>query len=229
MCGKLKVRRRETKNMRVRHDIDRFETVELNQYCKKTCTYDNFKQYLQLKLKKDNELQMVYGHPMFRQFKFLVYCKQKSSEDKIIHKIKSELCKSSKPKNENRTTALNEEQIENARKATNQLVIGYGNWGANPNLRRNAPTPGIGLRRRFEKHFQVVIVNEYMTSQKCPCCKEEKSLKKHKMNGNEIHHLLCCKNSDCSSRWWNRNVAGSINILERFFEMKKPHEVVHNV
>lgn len=108
---------------------------------------------------------------------------------------------------------------ENAAKTADNLVIAWGNWGKNPNaLKGCCPTPGIGIRRRMESFFDTVTVCEYMTSQTCPCCREQ-SLKKYtRSNGHEIHHLLRCTNGTHQSRLWNRNVVGSFNILHRFIE-----------
>ena len=112
-------------------------------------------------------------------------------------------------------------KLENASKKTDQLVIGWGNWGKNPNVIKGCcPTPGIGIRRRMECYFRTVTICEHLTSQTCPCCNTEKTLEKvkRKKSDYEIHHLLRCKNDDCKSRLWNRNVVGSINILKRFIE-----------
>lgn len=34
-----------------------------------------------------------------------------------------------------------------------------------------------------------------------------------------IHHshLLCCTNESYNSRWWNRNVVGSFNIVQNYY------------
>ena len=75
---------------------------------------------------------------------------------------------------------------------------------------------------------KIATIPEHGTSQGCPCC-ENRSLnpyettKEEQLNNNIIketkkihkHHLLCCTNKDCDSRWWNRNVAGAFNILSR--------------
>ena len=96
-----------------------------------------------------------------------------------------------------------------------QLEIAYGNWGMHPNaLKGCASTPGIGLRRRCQRFFQTFTVPEDGTSKTCPCCKE-KTLTNPSIKGITRHHLLRCTNEACRSRWWNRNVAGSLNILDR--------------
>ena len=103
----------------------------------------------------------------------------------------------------------------NLNKSNSSLAIAWGDWGKHPNaLKGYEPTPGIGIRRRFSSYFKTFTINEYLTSQRCPCCKDTKCLKKHKDTNNiEKHHLLRCTNDHCKSRWWNRNVVGSFNIL----------------
>jgi hypothetical protein len=97
------------------------------------------------------------------------------------------------------------------------VLMFYGNWGRNPNLKNSAPTPGIGLRRKIHKKIPTMTVDEHYTSKTCPCC-QERTLENPKLLGptrnvSEKHHLLRCENVNCQSRWWNRNVVGSYNIL----------------
>ena len=49
--------------------------------------------------------------------------------------------------------------------------------------------------------------------------KNVKKLKLREKNSQreiERHHLLRCTKDQCKSRWWNRNIAGSFNILTKF-------------
>lgn len=203
---------RRKQGLKRRRGIQDFETQALSEQCKRTCRYKSFKAYCQLRHSKNTEFKKVYEHSVFRQFKFLAYCKEKSSEDKFIQKVRNTFSKAN-PKS---ATCLSPEMKANALKETTNLVIGWGDWGKNPNLRGNDPTPGIGIRRRFESHFKTRTVNEFLTSQTCPCCKQERVLKNPSINGFERHHLLRCSNDKCKSRWWNRNVVGSYNILSKF-------------
>ena len=117
-------------------------------------------------------------------------------------------------------TCNTEAMSSNAVKKSKSLVLGWGNWGKNPNaLKNNAPTPGIGIRRRFESFFQTETIDEHNTSKTCPCCKD-KSLKAVDFVKESFtihkHHLLRCTNELCHSRWWNRNV---FNILDRLLNL----------
>jgi len=62
------------------NEIDVFESTVLNQTCKKSCTYATFINYCRTKHSRINDISKIYSNPMFRQFKFLTYCKSKSSE-----------------------------------------------------------------------------------------------------------------------------------------------------
>lgn len=218
-------RRKETLKRRRMAGLEEFETKVLSETSKKSCYYDTFKTYCSQRDSKSTEMKALYGHPVFRQFKFLGYCKTKSSEDKFANKVQTTFSKSSEAKKKingqlKGVNSLSQEMLENAHKATQELVIGWGNWGKNPNaLKAGAPTPGIGIRRRFERYFPTRTVCEHLTSQTCPCCKGVRTLKKYGIGGIERHHLLRCTNENCESRCWNRNVAGSLNILVRFMSM----------
>ena len=143
---------------------------------------------------------------------------------KTFQKSASSVKKCITPKNEKTSKSsvkrcMTPKMIENSEKESTQLVIGWGNWGKNPNaLKGCAPTPGIGIRRRFEGFFKTETIDEHNTSQICPCC-QDKSLKAMDFVREAVkihkHHLLRCTNEPCHSRWWNRNVAGAFNILNR--------------
>lgn len=106
------------------------------------------------------------------------------------------------------------------------FIIAYGNGGQGMNnLKGMQSCPNVTIRRHLESYFNVFSQNEHYTSKTCPCCNErsldcfnktkfdetkEKNITYHK------HHLLRCTNVNCESRWWNRNVVGSFNILKRF-------------
>ena len=201
-----------------------YETEVLSKTCKKTCIFTKFVEYWKCRsvLK---ERQTVYNKAYFRQMKFLVYCKTKSSEMKFFDAIKKTFLPATQKK-ANRWMNIEpsphcESVIKDKlKKACETCVIGWGNWGRNPNLKGNAPTPGIGFRRRAAKYFETITIPEDYTSQTCPCCKERRF--EHPVVGEkyatEKHHLLRCTNDACKCRWWNRNVVGSYNILRRFVD-----------
>jgi hypothetical protein len=66
--------------------------------------------------------------------------------------------------------------------------------------------------------FKWFIEILYITRNERKTCLSTESLKNEKVNDIERHHLLRCYNDSCISRWWNRNVVGSFNILDRAFK-----------
>lgn len=208
-----------------------YETEFMSETCKKTCFLNGFRLYWERR--RVLTTQGLYKHPFFRQAKYLVYTKIKSSEQIFFNKVKGVFlpaCSADKvpkwmTKSDDPTIKW---IIHRAMTPTKHIKIGWGNWGRNPNLKNNAPTPGIGIRRRAEKVFgkrSTITVPEEYTSKTCPCCKTI-TLDNPVVGNAHIkkHHLLRCTNNDghCRCRWWNRNVAGGINILTRFIDALAP-------
>ena len=211
----LKVRKKITLSKKRKVDLETYETQIMNRFSKQSCLLSNFYRYVCSRKRKEVEFTKLYSHPVFRQFKFTNYVKVKSSEDKFKNKIMRTFTPSNAKTIGSCSTPT---MVSNAQKtvlSSTEIIIG---WGKSPNcLKGIGPTPGIGIKRRFGSIFNTVTVDEYMTSKTCPCCKNV-TLKVH----NKKHHLLRCTKEDCKSRWWNRNVAGSVNILDRFLKLNYP-------
>lgn len=202
--------------------LETYETQVLNQYPKRSCHPEVFKRYAFLRKQKEKIFLKTYNHHVFREFKFTAFCKSKSSEHRFVDRVFKTF---SKPRVDSRP-CMSQVMKENACKEAldyQGFVIGWGDWGKSPNaLKGVAPTPGIGIRKRLGSFFRTITVNEFLTSQTCPCCCGERCLKKARIQGSEEkHHLLRCTNESCQSRWWNRNVVGSFNILKRLLESQQ--------
>jgi len=216
-----KARKKETLKKRKKAGVEDIETQLLNRHPKKSCLFDTFARYASMRKRHEGLFLNTYSHPLFRQFKFTFHCKAKGSEHKFANKVFNTFGPSSTSAYKHCITEAMKQNLEKVAKSPKDIVIGWGNWGRNPNaLKGIEPTPGIGIRRHFESFFRTETVDERLTSQGCPCCKGERNLKTHKPEGSEFerHHLLRCTNESCQSRWWNRNVAGSFNILSRFLD-----------
>ena len=89
-----------------------------------------------------------------------------------------------------------------------RVTILYGDWGRQPNLKHQAPSPGIGLRRILHATPGIVTitVREAYTSSFCPRCGG------HVDNDRGVHGLLRC--DTCGVRW-SRDVVGAKNILAK--------------
>ena len=206
--------------------LEEYETQVMNRYQKRSCHPETFRRYACSRKRIEPKITNCYQHPMFREFKFLVYSKTKSSEDRFKHKIFETFKDSQTEVDYGKCSS--DVMKANASKEVSKcqdFLIGWGDWGKKPNaLKCGGPTPGIGIRRRFESLFKTTTVPEHYSSQECPCCKG-RCLKKARIGGeisNPItkHHLLRCTNENCQSRWWNRNVAGAFNILSRLLDGK---------
>lgn len=196
----LLTRQKKTLKRKEKFDLGTYECQILNKYTKKSSCYDTFKRYSMLRKEKETVFTTCYSHPMFQQFKFTTYCKTKSSEHKFMNhvfKTFSSQPKQMQKKNGCFTDAM-KANISKQITSTKEIVIGWGNWGKNPNVLKGlAPSPGIGLRRSFEGLFKTITVDEHLTSQTCPCCHGDRCLARTKIanknNENiERHHLLRC-------------------------------------
>ena len=224
-----------------------YETEVMSTTTSRTCHLERFLLYVALRREIEPEAKRLYARPIFRQHKFLVHCKTKSSDQRFVNRILPTFSRPAGPpyhwmtadRPECRSALRN---VANRSHATrSEVVLLYGDWGRNPNLRGSAPTPGIGLRRKIHKRFQSITTPEHFTSQTCPCCRE-RSLKNvnlitdpspviqeepfhDRRKCEEKHHLLRCTNEHCISRWWNRDVAGSFNILVKGLSLLKEPDV----
>lgn len=150
---------------------------------------ERFEHYLRTRLAVTDELSAFYRRSTFRQARYDAYVGRRASEDRFFSKVKAAF--------------------------GSDAIILYGDWGRNPNLRHQPPSPGVGFRRRLCSHFRVFLVHESYTSSVCPNC-EKHGLEHPRVDcrGKEIHHLLHCPTQRCSSPWWNRDVLGGLNILK---------------
>jgi hypothetical protein len=215
-----KKRQKVTKKQRMEHNLETFESQDLAAFCKSSCIYSTFKSYVMLRHERETDFQKCYEKPVFRQFKYTQYCRVKSSEDRFALKI-FDAFKESNIEEKNCTIPGMERNKVKSVPSRDKFLIGWGDWGKSPNaLKGVGPTPGIGFRRSMERYFNTMTVSETLTSKTCPCCAEV-TLQNPNVGKNDIkkHHLLRCTNEECYSRWWNRNVVGSYNILYNTLEM----------
>ena len=145
-------------------------------------------------------LRALYtGADMFRAHRLRAFLGKRSSEDRLISRIKEAF--------------------------GDKVVILWGDWGRNPNLRHQPPSPGIGLRRKVHSLIRTYSVHESYTSSVCPKCEGHgldkplsRTFTRPRRHTGEwetvakpIHHLLRCQNADCGC-WWNRDTLGALNI-----------------
>ena len=194
---------------KINNDIIEKET-KLSICNSKTVNYEKFKDYIKNKTLLDDEIKHFYYNKLFRKLKFRTNVYLRKSEDKFLN------------------------NIEKVYGKKEDIVIGYGDWSQDKQMKHLIPSSNIGLRRKIEKRYKVFLVNEYRTSKLCSCCNKE--LKNYKMSNEDIkkyekkhkkqlnkedltkHRLLVC--SGCSSSenkkstFWNRDINACVNMLK---------------
>jgi len=187
---------------------------------------EKFKSYIKAKYNAHNlhDVLDVYRKSVFRSQKFTKYCLSKSSDDKFLHRMKKwsedcsqPCCKHKWILEKKSNDEVLEHIYENFTTKKRKTLVIYGNGGKNGNkLKGTSSCRNVGIERRVFKRFDCYEGDERDTSQTCPCCREkqlEKASFKDRKRQGTIHQLLHCKNVNCSSRWWSRDVLGAFNIL----------------
>ena len=169
----------------------RIETIEkgvLRTCSPRAASLPAFREYVRKRDAVRAVLETLYSQKVFRWARFLAWMKRDASVGRFVKTIVEKFGRGGRP-----------------------VVIFYGDWGRNPNLKNQAPTPGIGLRRLLHTTLgiQTVTVRETYTSSYCPCC----SSTAEKARG--AHGLLRCENHGGCGRYWARDILGATNILAK--------------
>lgn len=156
-------------------------------FSSKSCVLTNFWQYVRYRTNFISVLRQHYEQTKFRWSRFLAWSARKLSLERFT------------------------KQIQDVFGVDKQIVVLYGSWGRQPNLKHQAPSPGIGLRRLIHATAGIttITVNESYTSSYCCRCQcSVANIKGHK------HHLLQCGNPKCNT-FWDRDILGALNILAK--------------
>jgi hypothetical protein len=157
----------------------------------KSVNYEKFKMYLVEKNKLNKETIEFYKRDTWRKMKFRQYSYGKKSIDLFLNKIKDIF-------GEN-------------------LLIGYGNWSRDTQMKFFMPTMNKRLRKLIHKKYDTITINECNTSKKCCDCHKDLEYYKDKEN-KKVFRLLVCSN--CVSYenkkivFRTRDANSSINILK---------------
>ena len=167
----------------------------------KTTGLQQFRSYVAFRDAAKKVFEATYSAPVFRAMRFLAWSRRRLSVMKFVQQIL--------------------EKYGNA----GSIVIFYGDWGRAPNLKHQAPTPGIGLRRLIHlAGILTVTVRETYTSSFCArgdCQAEVEEAIRVPGRRNEprvpgiarrVHGLLEC--SSCGGTW-RRDILGAKNILTK--------------
>ena len=157
----------------------------------KSVNYEKFKMYLVEKNKLNNETIEFYKKDTWRKMKFRQYSYGKKSIDTFLNKIK-------------------ETFGEN-------LLIGYGNWSRDTQMKFFMPTMNKGLRKLIHKKYDTITINECNTSKKCCDCHKDLDYYKDKENKKVFRLLVCSNCVSCENKkivFRTRDANSSINILK---------------
>jgi hypothetical protein len=157
----------------------------------KSVNYEKFKMYLVEKNKLNKETIEFYKRDTWRKMNFRQYSYGKKSIDTFLNKIK-------------------ETFGEN-------LLIGYGNWSRDTQMKFFMPTMNKGLRKLIHKKYDTITINECNTSKKCCDCHKDLEYYKDKENKKVFRLLVCSNCVSCENKkivFRTRDANSSINILK---------------
>ena len=171
-----------------RNNIIEKET-ELSFQNSKSVNIEKYKMFLVEKNKLNKETLEFYKKETWRKMKFRSYSYGKKSIDTFLNKIKETF--------------------------GDNILIGYGNWSRNTQMKHFMPTMNKGLRKLIHKKYDTITINECNTSKKCCGCLN--NLHHHKdKEGKEIFRLLVCSNCvSCENKkivFRTRDVNSAVNI-----------------
>jgi hypothetical protein len=156
----------------------------------KSVDYIKFKAYLVEKDKLNKETNEFYRRDVWRKMKFRQYSYGKKSIDNFINKIQE-------------TFGSN-------------ILIGYGNWSRDTQMKHFMPTMNKGLRKQIHKRYDTMTINEFNTSKKCCGCSNEMKHYRDKKN-KEVYRLFVCSNCvSCQNKqnvFRTRDANSSVNIM----------------
>jgi hypothetical protein len=156
----------------------------------KSVDYIKFKAYLVEKDKLNKETTEFYRRDVWRKMKFRQYSYGKKSIDNFINKIQE-------------TFGSN-------------ILIGYGNWSRDTQMKHFMPTMNKGLRKQIHKRYDTITINEFNTSKKCCGCSNEMKHYRDKKN-KEVYRLFVCSNCvSCQNKqnvFRTRDANSAVNIM----------------
>ena len=156
----------------------------------KSVDYIKFKAYLVEKDKLNKETTEFYINETWRKMKFRQYSYGKKSIDNFLNKIQE-------------TFGSN-------------ILIGYGNWSRDTQMKHFMPTMNKGLRKQIHKRYDTITINEFNTSKKCCGCSNEMKHYRDKKN-KEVYRLFVCSNCvSCQNKqtvFRTRDANSAVNIM----------------
>ena len=172
-----------------KHKITEKET-HLSFQNSKSVDYTKFKKYLVEKDKLNKEVSEFYKKETWRKMNFRQYSYGKKSIDNFFNTIQE-------------TFGSN-------------ILIGYGNWSRDTQMKHFMPTMNKGLRKQIHKRYDTITINEFNTSKKCCDCYNEMKHYRDKEN-KEVYRLFVCSNcvsyQNKQTVFRTRDANSAVNIM----------------
>jgi hypothetical protein len=92
------------------------------------------------------------------------------------------------------------------------VVVAFGNGSFHHASKGYGAGPVKTIKRNLARYCTVIDADEFRTSKQCSNCCEELSDRTEDGQAQLRFGLRCCRNSKCSSSWWNRDVNACRNI-----------------
>ena len=173
-----------------RAGIDALE-AKLSEHNARTNNLEQFLTYLGAKkLYDESEAGKFYVQDKWRNWRLSMFSARKSSEERFLQRVQTTYGK--------------------------KTTIYYGNWSRKTQIRGCTPSPVVGIRKKLQEKFHVVVTDEYMTSRTCNRCLGELT-SYHRKNGTKSCSRLCC--AKCGHQkgrlrhFVDRDVNAAANIL----------------
>ncbi|KAH9258667.1 hypothetical protein BASA81_003169 [Batrachochytrium salamandrivorans] len=196
--GEKKHRRARTKMARTLVEGKTVVAWELSTFSRKALTVSAATAYFAKKNEVNAKLLPHYEQEAYRVLKWRAFVNRRRSEDRMVNRFRDKFG------------------------GKDEVVLGWGDWGRESQMKFLEPTKGVGMRKLFLRAgYEVVLVDEFRTSCTCFGC-EGGACEKFRVVENPRpwmrakrpmvlrHGLLRCKTCE---RLWNRDRNGSLNIM----------------
>ena len=171
---------------------------ELTCFNSKSCTVNNFLNYIKKKLEINDKLIDDYNDKKYRKYKWYSFINRKRADDNMLNKIENKYSK--------------------------DHVIIIGDWSIGKQMANFISTPNLRLKRKLTERFKVVNIDEFRTS--CLHNKTEELCehlnlsfynKRHKkIKSQSMHSILTYQMENNRLGCIDRDINGCLNIKKLF-------------
>lgn len=176
------------------------EEAKLTSYQCQTVDYQKFKSYITEKTKLNDTVRDFYERELFRKMKWRKWIARRRSEDLFLNRIEQTY---GKPE---------------------EILLCYGNWSQTKQMKHLKPTMGVGLRKKINQKFDMVLIDEFRSSKLCNQCHQELThyQTKDSTQPNQVQSiyrlLVCphCRSDSLTSKnsyFFNRDANACGNLL----------------